>query len=639
MQEIDVKNNYNGNIKDNKDDTPVREVILSSWQRCRQYGVDPTKGVGEKISPEAMSMRLIANAELLSVARPIMENIYKTVKGSGFSIILTDKDGCLLDIIGDESTMEKANELNFTKGALWTEEAVGTNAIGTSLYLNEPIQTIGPEHYCVKHHDWTCSAAPIHDEDGHIIGCLDMSGKSSKAHLHTLGMVMTAADSIKKQLALIRSNKLIHATFQSISDGMIILDKYLKIKRANDMACRILKISKEDILTMNIKSFIKHTDFIDKILDTGRSHHNLECDFYTKDRGKIKCSMNAVPIMIDKKNIGIVITFKSSSYIYKVANKVAGYNAVYRFQDIITQNFQMNKIIDDAKKAALSDANVLIQGESGTGKELFAQSIHNYSKRENEPFVAVNCASIPKELMESEFFGYERGAFTGASKEGHVGKFELADGGTLFLDEIGELPLDMQSKLLRVLDNQRISRIGSHEEKKLNIRVIAATNRDLVEEITKKNFREDLYYRLNVMHIKLIPLRERPEDIQLLAQHFIARLNHRQGKDKKFSAGYIQKLKIQNWPGNVRELQNAVERSYFLCEEEYLTEAYLFDNILSNQRDFKSHEKIIPMEEIEAQNIHTALKQCNGSVVKACKILGMSRATIYRKMKRYKIIP
>jgi transcriptional regulator with PAS, ATPase and Fis domain len=299
----------------------------------------------------------------------------------------------------------------------------------------------------------------------------------------------------------------------------------------------------------------------------------------------------------------------------------------------------MNKIIDDAKKAALSDANVLIQGESGTGKELFAQSIHNYSKRENEPFVAVNCASIPKELMESEFFGYERGAFTGASKEGHVGKFELADGGTLFLDEIGELPLDMQSKLLRVLDNQRISRIGSHEEKKLNIRVIAATNRDLVEEITKKNFREDLYYRLNVMHIKLIPLRERPEDIQLLAQHFIARLNHRQGKDKKFSAGYIQKLKIQNWPGNVRELQNAVERSYFLCEEEYLTEAYLFDNILSNQRDFKSHEKIIPMEEIEAQNIHTALKQCNGSVVKACKILGMSRATIYRKMKRYKIIP
>lgn len=199
----------------------------------------------------------------------------------------------------------------------------------------------------------------------------------------------------------------------------------------------------------------------------------------------------------------------------------------------------MIEIIQLAKKSSKSNCNILIEGESGTGKELIAQSIHNYSMRAAGPFLAVNCASIPRELVESELFGYERGAFTGASKEGHPGKFELADGGTIFLDELGELPLDMQSKLLRVLDNNKIIRVGGTYEKQLNVRVIGATNRNLKEEMKKKNFREDLYYRLGVINIKILPLRYRKEDIEVLVNSFVMNLNQRNLQQNKRVKNHI----------------------------------------------------------------------------------------------------
>jgi transcriptional regulator with PAS, ATPase and Fis domain len=204
----------------------------------------------------------------------------------------------------------------------------------------------------------------------------------------------------------------------------------------------------------------------------------------------------------------------------------------------------MKKIIQYSKKAAYTDCNILIEGESGTGKELFAQAIHNYSKRPDGPFVAINCAAIPRDLIESELFGYEKGAFTGASQKGHCGKFELADGGTLFLDEIGELPLELQSKLLRALDNQKITRVGGTHEKKVDVRVISATNRVLSEEVNKKNFRFDLYYRLNVISMHLIRLRDRPKDIEALTHYFIYKLNEsNNGKITKISPRYMEKLK------------------------------------------------------------------------------------------------
>lgn len=232
-----------------------------------------------------------------------------------------------------------------------------------------------------------------------------------------------------------------------------------------------------------------------------------------------------MPVKLQDSIIGAIISIRDTRHIHKLVNNVVGYKASYTFDDIITKNQKMKSIIELAKKASESDCSILIDGNSGTGKELFAQAIHNHSNRCHGPFVAVNCAAIPRELVESELFGYEKGAFTGASKGGYPGKFELADGGTIFLDEIGELPLDIQSKLLRVLDNLKIMRVGGTHEKKIDIRVLAATNRNLSEEVSNKNFRGDLYYRLNVINVHLIPLKDRVEDVEALTNCFVDKLN------------------------------------------------------------------------------------------------------------------
>lgn len=620
----------------------VRSEIADSWRRCRSYGVDPMngRGINNHKHPEVLTSE---NAELISVAKPIMESIYSIVAGSGFSIILTDKDGYIIEVIGDKDIMERADKLNFVKGELWTEACVGTNAIGTALYLDKPIQTIGAEHFGINQHSWTCSASPIHNEDGNLIGCINMSGNYYSAHSHTLGIVTSAAQSIQKQLALIISYNLMNITFDSITEGMIVLDNHLKVKRVNDRAMEILNIKAEEAIKMDIIHTLSNINFNEITRNGRKTFNNVECDFYIKGN-RIKCIINAVPMKVNEKLVGIVITFREAQYVHKLVNKVVGYKASYNFEDIITKNEKMNAMISFAKKAAKSDCNILIQGESGTGKELMAQSIHNYSKRAPGPFVAVNCASIPRELVESELFGYEKGAFTGASKDGHPGKFELADGGTIFLDEIGELPLDIQTKLLRVLDNNKVIRVGSTYEKQLNVRVIGATNRVLKEEIKKKNFREDLYYRLNVMNINTIPLRNRKEDIEVLVQHFVKILSIKNGHlNKAVRKDYINELTEYPWPGNVRELRNVVERDYYLSDGDlvaaYAIEDNAIENIIVENSTHKIEENIplISMQSLEKQSIEKALINCKGNIVKASTILNISRSTLYRKIKKYNI--
>ncbi len=628
---------YTGNIH-----PKVRNIIADSWRRCRNYGVDSVngKGVNNYKDPNIL---ISENADLISISKPIMESIYSIVSGSGFSIILTDKDGYIIEVIGDTDIMERADKLNFVKGELWTEASVGTNAIGTALYLDKPIQTIGAEHFRRNQHSWTCSASPIHDEDGNLIGCINMSGNSYNAHSHTLGIVTSAAQSIQKQLALIISYNLMNITFHSISEGMIVLDEQFKIKKINDRAMEILNIKIEEAINMDIINTLSSINLNEITCNTNKTFNNVECDFCIKVN-RIKCIINAVPMKVNEKLVGIVITFREAKYLHKLVNKFVGYKASYTFEDIITKNEKTKAMLRFAKKAAKSDCNILIQGESGTGKELIAQSIHNYSNRSSGSFVAVNCASIPRELVESELFGYEKGAFTGASKDGHPGKFELADGGTIFLDEIGELPLDIQTKLLRVLDNNKVTRVGSTYEKQLNVRVIGATNRILKDEIKKKNFRQDLYYRLNVMNINTIPLRERKEDIEVLVQHFVKILSIKNSHlNKTVKKSYINELVKYYWMGNVRELRNVVERDYYLSDGDLVTTSTIDDNttetVLLENPTYKEEKSppLLSIQSLEKQNIEQALINCKGNIVKASTILNISRSTLYRKIKKYNI--
>lgn len=317
--------------------------------------------------------------------------------------------------------------------------------------------------------------------------------------------------------------------------------------------------------------------------------------------------------------------------------------AKYSWSSIIGNSLLMQDVKAMAARAAKTDSNVLINGESGTGKELFAHAIHNDSKRFDGPFIKINCAAIPKDLLESELFGYEEGAFTGAKKQGKVGKFELASGGTIFLDEIGDMPLDMQVKILRVLQEKEIERIGGNKTIPVDCRIIAATNRDLVARIRENEFREDLYYRLNVVNIEVPPLRLRKDDVEILTLKLMEKLSSSLGKFvSNITVDALDTLKLYNWPGNIRELENVVERAINMTDSETIEIQHLPPFIIAGQ----SHEQIEmtdltslrhAVEEVEKATILKCLRAVSYNKLKAAKILGISRTSLYEKIEKFQI--
>ncbi|MBA5849939.1 sigma 54-interacting transcriptional regulator [Clostridium sp. cel8] len=425
---------------------------------------------------------------------------------------------------------------------------------------------------------------------------------------------------------------------ESIYDGIIITDNNLYIKASNPSASNILGVEENKLKKISMNEILKK-DYIKSPIKTGEKMLDEDLKFHINNR-YIRCVVNIVPIKVDKNVIGLIFLLRDTKKLHHIVNNVVGYKASFTFDDIITKSKNMISIVNQAKKIAKTDCSILIEGKSGTGKEVFAQSIHNYSKRHNAPFVAVNCAAIPRELVESELFGYEKGAFTGASKGGYPGKFELADGGTIFLDEIGELPLDVQSKLLRFLDNLKIVRVGATYEKAVDVRIIAATNKLLAEEVKNKNFRSDLYYRLNVMKLHLPPLNERSDDIELLAHYFINKLNAKNPSCPKYiDSTYISKLKSHNFQGNIRELRNLVESSYYLCESNIITSNHLNCNNTNTtyKTDLDKDDTILPLVNVEKICIENALNKFKGNVSKSAKALGIGKATMYRKIKKFNI--
>lgn len=328
-----------------------------------------------------------------------------------------------------------------------------------------------------------------------------------------------------------------------------------------------------------------------------------------------------------------------AAYSASVKNENAGRHlgniAIYTFEDMITRNVKMQKMLQQAKQIAQSNLPVLIEGESGTGKELLAQAIHNSSKRANGPFVALNCGAMSPELLQSELFGYVEGAFTGAKKGGHRGKFEMANAGTIFLDEIGEMPLDQQVALLRILETEQVTRMGDNQILPVNVRVICATNKDLYEEMRGKRFRADLYFRLNVINLQIPPLRERKDDIYPLVRHIAEKSQKKEAIDALFSEEQYNLLYQYDWPGNIRELRNIVERKLYMPDYDL---QQLITN--GNRREEETNSRMnanIPFPS-EAEKIDAKLADCRGNVTIAAKELGISRNTLYKKIKKYGIV-
>jgi DNA-binding NtrC family response regulator len=310
----------------------------------------------------------------------------------------------------------------------------------------------------------------------------------------------------------------------------------------------------------------------------------------------------------------------------------------YSFHDIISKNPKMQEIFRLIQEIASLKSTVLIQGESGTGKELIARAIHYSGERASKPFVCVSCAALAETLLESELFGHEKGAFTGAVSQ-KKGKFELADGGTIFLDEIGDISAKLQMDLLRVLQEKTFYRVGGSEELSVDVRIIAATNKDLAEAVNQGTFRDDLFYRLNVINIQIPPLRERKEDIPLLVKNFIERISHELGKEiKDITESGLKLLMEYNWPGNVRELENAVERAMVTCKNKILTEEdFSFLESNGKQKMIWSVPNNLRLDEVEKLVIEAAIKRTNGNIKEAAAILGIDRSTLYEKIKKYQI--
>lgn len=621
----------------------VRPMIASSWMRSRDFHVNMTKPLRAPIlsRPELHSLQA-ANQTLIDIAKPIMKKMHSLVGETKNLISLHNPDGYMLYSCGDEYYAEMETESSFSLGVCWQERYIGTNGITLAVLEDSPVQVYGAEHYCAAQHDGTCSAAPIHDRDGKIIGVLNMAGKDWSGTLHTLGLVALASFSIENQLTLLHSYRLVDTAISSISEGIVVVDRELCIQRINLGGEQILRAKKESLLGHSISTWFgsRHEELQLRLQKEIAPFSFAEEELIVGEH-HISCNISIFPIVVEQHPEGAVLLLRRSRSINALANQVMGNQARYAFDSIITQAPQILRTIQTMESIAATNCTVLLEGESGTGKELFAHAIHSASNRKNGPFIAVNCASLPHSLVESELFGYEKGAFTGALGQGNPGKFELAHGGTVFLDELGELPLEIQSKLLRVLDTHRIFRIGGKTEKHLDIRVIAATNRDLQREVRNFNFREDLYYRINVLSFHIVPLRERVGDVPVLANYFIDEINRRGERNSKIiSPECMRILEQHTWPGNVRELQNVILRAYYCSgKSEAILPEHLPDDLLhplSNTQE-QQLKQYFGEDSAQKEKIERVLAQCNGDTKRACQQLGVSRATLYRYLSYYNL--
>jgi len=433
----------------------------------------------------------------------------------------------------------------------------------------------------------------------------------------------------------------LEAIIDHISDGLIVLDRSGFVRYINAPGAKILGVNPAMSLGREFKNVIDFEPFITPIFETKKGHIDREVHVRTRNK-EIHLLDTAVPIIDERGTvISIVNTFHETARARQLSNRMAGDRARYRFSDILGHSSKLAGAIEMARRAAHSDSTVLLYGESGTGKELFAQSIHNEGPRGSDPFVAVNCAAMPRDLIESELFGYSPGSFTGADKGGRLGRFELASDGTIFLDEISEMPLDVQAKLLRVLQERQVTRIGGASSIPINIRVIVAANRDLSEMVGKKTFREDLFYRLNVLRIEVPPLRSRQDDIGLLVEQSIQRtctLLHR--PLIRLGQTALEQLKDYHWPGNVRELQNIIERLVNVTDDGHVEEipvGWLAHNQLEFGASTKWQREVLSLEEAERRAVFVAMEACKYNVTKAAKSLGVTRPTLYAKLKRHGI--
>jgi transcriptional regulator of acetoin/glycerol metabolism len=634
--------------------------ITQSWIRCLdEYRLDPATCAEPEVVPAAeLQERQGRLADVQAVAKVEMANLYQQLAGSGYAIMLTDREGVLLNYFGDPAFTHAASKTGLMPGAVWSERAQGTNGMGTCLFERRPVTVHQDEHYLSRNIGLSCAAAPIFDHEGELVGVLDASGESRLAQQHTLALVSMSVQMIENRVFLHQFRHDYILRFHNrpefvgtLSEGAIALSVTGKVLAAT--RCALFQLGFNDrteIVGRDITELFNIT--FSGLIDSSARKAFHPVPLFEIRNGARFFAVVYQPVSTSggrsSARLGLLPGISG-----KDATAALPANALDKLE---FGDPAMAANVEKAKRVLERQVAIMLLGETGTGKEVFARAIHASGSRASRPFVAINCASIPESLIESELFGYRSGAFTGASKDGQRGKLLQANSGTLFLDEIGDMPVALQARLLRVLEEREVVPLGSETPIKLDIRLISATHCDLQKKIALGEFREDLYYRLQGVTLTLPPLRERADRCALI-RHLAAEESADDGP-VELDARLLALLDQQRWPGNVRQLRHLLRSMIALRETDRLGEHDLPDEYRIDAADAAdapmgpvpapypqaAQEPAVgsglnTLESAERHALLQVLERHEWNLSSVSRELDISRNTLYRKLQRLNIRP
>lgn len=619
----------------------IQPELARSWLRSWGAGLQPCgrmPGAPHASGPQ-LARALELQRELVAHARPVMEFVFDQTQGTDSLVILAGADGMVLHAFGDPQFGNRAERVALRPGATWHEHYRGTNAIGTALTDDRPVVVHANEHYLERNGFLTCSAAPIHDPSGRLLGALDVSGDHRSYHRHTLGLVCSAARMIEHRLFDTRHDPrqwgglrlCFHAQPEglgTVAEGLLAVREDGLLAGANRTALDLLGLSWKDLAHTRLDTVLveplaqlldwcQRSSFIPRVVHTASGQvvwARVEAGRLTPAHHPHRMAVSAWPAPAPEP-----------------ANALAALD---------TGDAVLRAAIVRARKLMGKPIALLLQGESGVGKEVFARAVHGSGPRQAQPFVAVNCVAMPEQLIEAELFGYQGGAFTGARREGASGLIREAQGGTLFLDEIGDMPLTLQARLLRVLQDRQVVPLGGGQPVAVDFALVCATHRDLPVEMKAGRFREDLYYRLNGLTLRLPALRERSDFDHLLVSE-LQRLEPERALT--IAPDLLQALHQYRWPGNLRQLASALRTACALLDshESVIGWNHLPDDLAQALQapdawrglDDLAGDAASDLRSVSRQTITRAVSACGGNLSEAARNLGISRNTLYRKLR------
>lgn len=626
----------------------VRSVIERSWQRSAVSGVDPRgRGSDLIVSADEVDGLRRHHGGLLQAAGKTFERLADILGETATMVVVTDQRGVIIETAGDPHIVDAAHDIRLEIGANWGETVTGTNGIGTALVTGKPVYVRAAEHFCEGVKSWTCIGAPIRNPlDGSVIGVVDFSGPQDMFRRHNIALGMMAASHIELALAdqlRVERMRLLELCLSRLQgggrgDGFVILDRQGRVIHHSDTAAarwRHANPGAELRLGEQLVDF-KGDNWPD----------NIASDIPGIDAQRME------PLMQDGAFSGAVLLLGPTGHPSPAVRAGTGAARVAlkaAREAIVGESAVLVEAIERAERAAQGRSAILLEGETGVGKELFARLIHAAGLTTGkEPFVTFNCGAVSKELLGGELFGHAPGAFTGATREGRAGRFEIADSGVLSLDEIGEMPLELQPYLLRILEENAVYRIGEARPRPINVRLVASTNRNLKVEAAEGRFRKDLYFRIGAVKITIPPLRNRHGDISLLIHHFNHQVAEAHGTQPlRFQPAVLDLLERYEWPGNIREVRNLVESMSLMATgrtvgiddlpEDFVEEVqHLRDAGGGPAGTSDGGDEIARIDEAERRLIERTLVASGGNTSIAADRLGISRSTLYRKLQQYR---